>query len=419
MIALRDFLRRPSTVASGGVALALYGPLAASTGGWLDPAVLVLAAVTFGLSARWARFVNRTEERILLRRPFVTLGRIGRFLVHLPVVASTIAIVDAAWPVTAGDLRSIGGPVGAILLILAAGQGWQVLGIRLANRGIGYKHRNVLVALGATAALVGSSMRSNTPSTVLFVVLASLGLCLAAADLVLGLLSDVRSLTGPKGDIGIFFGTFNPFHRTHIEMIERALRTRGLDRVLVHPTVIPRLHAQALARHEIEIVGYEAGMRVYGRTLKADANVDYFPTGSRFYDHRTRVLLIELSLRDARLEDRVEVLSWGDVYAERGFYGVVSEIKRRYPGRRLHGLHGSDAGGMWNRAIYDESGWIYPIAERRVDDVSGTAIRAGAVGMMTPTAEAVVDELRRGSAAFSVGGQAFAVTEGVVRAEPS
>ena len=108
------------------------------------------------------------------------------------------------------------------------------------------------------------------------------------------------------------------------------------------------------------------------------------------------------------------MLSWCDVYERDGFYGVIAEAKRRYPGRPLHGLHGSDTGGMWNRAIYDESGWIYPFAVARRDNRSATAIRNGATGMMTPTCEAIVQELRRGSDSFAVGARRFTVRDGLL-----
>lgn len=407
-------LSRPSTLAVGCVGLALYLPLATSRGAWLDPVLLAAAAAVLGLGARWVKLLSRLESRVLLRRPVVTAGRLARFLAQLPVNGVLIGILAAGDLLTAADLRAVGGVAGATLLISASGHGWQDLGIRLANRGRGYRDRNLLIGLVATTAAIALLPRENNTTEVLFPAVVGAGILLAAADFLLGLLSDLRAVWSPRGGIGVFIGTFNPVHRTHIDMVERAIRERGLDLVLVHPTVVPKLHVRALERREIEIAGYEAGMRVYRRTAKADANVDYFPTGNRFYDHRTRELLFRVSVRDAGIADRVEVVSWPSVYADRGFYGVIAEIKRRHPGRRLHGLHGSDAGGMWNRAIYDESGWIYPFPVARTDEISGTAIRGGASGMMTPTAEAILGELRRGSASFSVGPQTFAVDDGVV-----
>ena len=418
MTRLRALLRRPSTQIGLGVGAALYAPLAAATDSWTNPALLALSVAALALAPRWAQLVNRTEGRVLLRWPFVTAGRLCRLLAQTAITGVAIGTLAAADILTAEDLGSIGGLIGAAALVGVASHGWQVFGIRLANRGRGYKNRNVLIALGAASLLMALIPRSNTAASIAFYALLAGGGVVAIADTLIGVLSDIRSVASPRGGIGIFLGTFNPVHKTHIEMIQRALRERELTTVLVHPTIVPKLHAQALARGEIEIVGFKDGMRTYARTARADQNVEYFPTGNRFYDHRTRALLFRLSLRDAGIEDRVEVLALEDVYAARGFYGVISEIKRAYPGHRLHGLHGSDAGGMWNRAIYDESGRIYPFAVVRDDGVSGTAIRDGARGMMTPTAEAVVDQLRHGVASFSAGGERFAVRDDVVMVEP-
>ena len=57
---------------------------------------------------------------------------------------------------------------------------------------------------------------------------------------------------------------------------------------------------------------------------------------------------------------------------------------------RLHGLHGTDIGGMLVRQICDECGWIYPWRILRRDNVSATAIRDGAKGM---TSAVVTDVL--------------------------
>jgi nicotinic acid mononucleotide adenylyltransferase len=395
----------------------LYIPLALSTGLWFNPLLIALAAGVMALAPSWAQLVNVVEDRILHRLPYVTIGRIGRFLFQLPAnYLLVLAVVVAGF--TAMGQRVGWMEIGrATLLITAAGQGFQYVAIRLANRGRGYKQRNVLASLGATAMLIGFIEFDSQVFSLPFLALLSAGGVLVTAELVLVLLSDLRALVYPRGGVGLFIGTFNPVHKTHIAIIKRALQERRLERVLIHATVIPKLHAQALCRGEIEIVAREAGMRVYGMTAKADSNVNYFPTGKRFFEYETRTLMITLSLADAGLDERVEVLSYCDIYAQHGFYGVIKEVKRRYPHQPLHGLHGSDAGGMWNRAIYDESGWIYPIPTARVDPLSATAIRNGVSGLMTPNAEAVVQELRKDSRGFAIGLRQFTVHDGVVRAD--
>jgi hypothetical protein len=409
------YLSRPSTRLAFAVALALYVPIAIRHDAWTNPILAAVAVLAVAFSAKWAQTINLVEERILLQRPVVTLGRLTRTFLELPLNLIFLAALTATnllprFP-HATDL------IVAALRVTIASQGFQYLGIRLANRGRGHKHRNVLAALAATAMMIGLAGTSGQAAMLLSTLL-WIGTIVAAAETALVVLSDIRAVRARRGGIGLFFGTFNPLHLTHIAMMRRALEERGLERVLVHPTVIPKLHARALQRGEIEIAGREAGMRVYRTTSKADVNVNYFPTGKRFYEHETRDLLIRLALADADIADKVEVLAWGDVYGRDGFYGVIAEVKRRYPGRPLHGIHGSDTGGMWNRAIYDESGWIYPFAVRRRDGLSATAIRNGASGMMTPTSEAIVQELRRGSDTFAIDGRRFTVRDGLLTRQP-
>jgi len=412
---LVSYLTRRSTQVASGVALALYLPLALRSGVWLHPLLITLVAVAIWSSPKWAQVINLMEDRLLLYWPYVTAGRIGRLVIQLPINCLLL------WTLVSkgllyGNRRPTPGEIASVALwITLAAQGFQYLGIRLANRGLGHKHRNVLGALAGTALLVALADAEGRLFLV-WLALLSTGALLAAAEGLLVVLSDMRSLFRPQGGIALFFGTFNPMHKTHIAIINRALQERGLERVLIHATVIPKLHRQALRKGEIEIVAREAGMRVYGTTQKADPRVSYFPTGNKFFEYETRALLIKLSLADAGLEGKAELISWCDIYEQGGFYGVVREVKRRYPGRRIHGLHGSDTGGMWNRAIYDESGWVYPFAVARKDGVSATAIRNGAAGMMTPTATAVVQELREGQQSFSVEHRCFTAREGVVSA---
>ncbi len=127
--------------------------------------------------------------------------------------------------------------------------------------------------------------------------------------------------------------------------------------------------------------------------------------------------MAELAIEEAGLSEVVEILQMPEVYEEKGFYGVLSAIKKKHHGSSLHGIHGSDLGGMWVRSIYDECGWIYPYAVRRANKVSATAIRNGARGMLTPKLEGVLDNLRNGLEKFSVNGATFQCTNGVLSHE--
>ena len=124
-----------------------------------------------------------------------------------------------------------------------------------------------------------------------------------------GLLSDLRSIFAPKGGIGLYFGTFNPFHNTHLAIMQRAMEERRLDKIIIHPTLIPRLHVEAFRKGEIRVGRLEDGFQIYEKTEKADVAVDYFPTGNMFLPPETRKALIELAVAEAGLGGKVEVIA--------------------------------------------------------------------------------------------------------------
>ena len=84
-------------------------------------------------------------------------------------------------------------------------------------------------------------------------------------------------MVAPKGGIGLFFGTFNPFHNTHLVILRRAIAERQLDKVIIHPTLIPRLHADAFRKGEIRVGRLENGFQIYEKTDKADVQCRLLP----------------------------------------------------------------------------------------------------------------------------------------------
>ena len=207
-----------------------------------------------------------------------------------------------------------------------------------------------------------------------------MGFGLGAVLFGIGLLSDIRSKVAPKGGIGLFFGTFNPFHNTHLAMVRRALDERGLDKIIIHPTLVPRIHADAFRKGELRVGRLESGFQIYETTEKADVNVDYFPTGRMFLPPETRKALIELAVAEAGLGDKVEVV----------FYARDLR-QQRLPGRDRRDQEGAPRRAAARPArhrlrrharahICDECGWIYPWRILRRDGVSATAIRRGDQG---------------------------------------
>lgn len=308
-------------------------------------------------------------------------------------------------------MASVGGAAGAALVTTAISQGAQYLALYLFQRGIGDANRNVLagVVINMLLSAFGTAGLPFAREAYLIA-----GMAMGLLFFGIGLLSDLRSVLAPKGGIGLFFGTFNPFHNTHLAMVRQAIEERGLDRVIIHPTLVPRLHADAFRKGELRVARLDSGFQIYAKTDKADVNVDYFPTGNKFLPPDTRKALIELALAEAGLGNRVEVAFYPETYNKRGFQGVIAEVRRLNPGVRLHALHGTDIGGMAVRQICDECGWIYPWRILRRDKVSATAIRAGAKGMTSAVVTDVLEQLSANAPVVTAGGRRFRNDNGVL-----
>ena len=373
-------------------------------GTWSNPALIgVSTFIAFSLPT-YARLSNKIEERANNLLALVTVGRLARFSAQFAFNAVVFWLLIAGGAIEKSAISHVGGWLQAALLTTVASQGAQFIGAWLFRRNIGDPNRNAMVGLSANI-LVTALATAGVPFAV--AIFQTAGIVLAALVFGIGLLSDLRGRLHPQGGVGIFFGTFNPFHTSHLKLVRRALEERNLDKVVIHPTILPKLHAQALERGEIRVARVENGLQVYEKTEKADVGVDYFPTGNKFLAPETRRLLIEVAIREAGLEGRVEVAFMPETYAETGFIGVVKAIRRAHPGVPLHGIHGSDWGGMMVRAIMDECGWIYPMAVLRRDKISATAIRAGARGMVAAGVEEVLRQLRDNLSDIDVNGRTY------------
>ena len=351
---------------------------------WLPLAYAMIAIVLGRHFSAYVKGMLAIEDRINLKLGLVTPARICRVLLHVPVVG----ILYGAMVVLSQSSFS----AQACLLYIAGSTGIQSWAITAAYRGWGDRASNSLLAF----LLVSGAMSVSVlyPGAWSLVYLGVAALCL---HLALGALSDMRTWLHPKKGVGVFFGTFNPVHKTHIKILQEAISDRGLSKVYLHPTTVPKLHRLALSHGEIAMTE-EEGMRVYHKTELADKNKNYFPTGRKFYPYEVRHQLLRAGVSDAGLEEIVEVLDWPDVYDSQGFFGVIAEIRRTLPaGTPMHGIHGSDVGGIWVRNIFEIAGGIYPYPVIRSDCISATAIREGAVGYTTPTIEAFLAASRAGT----------------------
>ncbi len=405
------YVRSPSTRIGAFVGLLSYLSYAYADDSWANPALIGVSFFIGVFLPTYVKLSNKAELWANNRFGFVTAGRLGRFF---PQFAFNVAVFsELLWggALNRLGLASVGGVDGAALATSLASQGLQYLSVYLFQRGIGDMNRNVLVGVSGNLVLTALGTAGVPFAREAFLII---GYGLGTILFGIGLLSDIRSQLAPKGGIGLFFGTFNPFHNTHLAMVRRALEERGLDKIIIHPTLIPRLHAEAFRKGQLRVARLENGFQIYETTDKADVNVDYFPTGRMFLPPETRKALIELAVVEAGIAERVEVAFMRETYESNGFQGVIGAIKKVHRGKRLHGLHGTDNGGMFVRQIYDECGWIYPWRILRRDGVSATAIRRGAKGMTSGVVTDVLSQLTANVPVVAVGGRRFRNNNGVL-----
>lgn len=381
----RFFIRRKSQIYS---AMAFTVPAIVSALGHanlmlpvLMGALAIIASVL--LLPRYVSLILNIEDFLALKLARLTPSRLIRIGFHVPWVLGIYELISFAWNIHHRETA-------VLLILIAASNGLHAIAISLAYRGHGDRIGNILLAFSLSAWLTAVSLVS--PYGLVAAAIAALAWVLHIAA---GILSDLRATFYPRSGIGVFFGTFNPVHNTHLRIMKEALETRLLHKIYVHPTTVPKLHCTALDSGEIAMT-YQAGMRVYKKTSLADPSKNYFPTGNKFYEYEVRKELLKAGIRDAGLQGKVEVLDLPHIYDKAGFFGVLRYIKQQNRGIPLHGLHGSDVGGIWVRHIFDASGWLYPCPIIRSDHISATAIREGAIGYTSATVEHFLTAARGG-----------------------
>lgn len=370
--------------------LVMYVSYALPTSQWTNPRLLAVSIVTGLFLPSFTTLSDTFEYGAIKRWGSVFLGKSVRLVWQSTYNAFALAMLVSGGIVNVAVLSPVGGVVGAVALMSFASQGIQYLMIELVNRNIGNRYLNIILALSLNIFVAALAALGFRPMQVLFVVA---GLCLGFIGAGYSLVSDLLGLLAPKGGVGLFFGTFNPVHRSHLKILSEFIRRRGLEKVYLHSTVVPNFYQGLLDEGVIEIEAIRDGMRVYRKTGRGDLHLDYFPTGRAFFEVENRLAMLRAAVEDAGLKDKIEVLYLPETYRSKGFRGIANYVRAIEKGKRLHGLHGSDKHGVIVRMIYD-SAFVLPYAVVRRDKVSATAIRSGEKGLTTPTVERIMTVLK-------------------------
>jgi hypothetical protein len=212
----------------------------------------------------FSKISNKIDEKLCYKTASISPGRFGRFLFQYLFNYIIFTVFVQYEVVKYNNILTLGGIIGLTFLTTAASQGIQYIAIALANREIGNSNRNVIIGLSFNTVITALAATGLVWMKMPFTYF---GILCAVSLFMLGVFSDIRSIIHPQGGIGIFFGTFNPFHNTHLAIIKKAIEERKLEKVYLHSTVIPKLHIEALRKNEIVIAERLSGMRVYAKML--------------------------------------------------------------------------------------------------------------------------------------------------------
>ncbi|MDR0917933.1 MAG: hypothetical protein LBM93_01580 [Oscillospiraceae bacterium] len=383
---LKSFYTKLATI----MGCVMYISYALPTNQWSNLFLIGISVFVAAFLPFFTKISESLERRAVLITGSIFLGKVIRFVWQFAFNLFAVYMVVWGDIVKVENLVRVGGILGAVALTSFASQGLQYLMLALANRDIGNRYLNITLALSINVCLSAIASLGYVVVQTVFIVM---GIALGFIGAFYSLVTDIKGLIAPKGGVGIFFGTFNPAHTTHMAILKKFIEKRKLEKVYVHSTVVPKLHQLFLNEGVIEISEMKDGMRIYGKTEKADFHINYFPTGNAFFEIENRVAMLKAAVEDAGLTNKVEVLYLPEIYASKGFYGIISYVRQLNPHKHIHALHGSDYGGLLVRTIYDET-FLWPYTIVRKDKVSATAIRNGEKGMTSPTVTHILDVLK-------------------------
>lgn len=370
--------------------LVMYVSYALPTDNWQNTYLIFVSIFVAVFLPFFTKISEKLERFVVLRTGSMFLGKVIRFLWQYAFNYFALTMVITGGIVDTVNLQFVGGLYGAIALTSFASQGLQYVMLALANKNIGDRYLNITLALSFNVCISAIASLGYVPVQLFFVVT---GILLGIIGALYSLVTDLKGIFSKKSGVGVFFGTFNPAHVSHMKIIEKFIQERNLEKVYVHPTIVPKLHQALLDEGIIRIAKMKDGMRIYEKTEKADFHIDYFPTGNIFFEAENRIAMLRSAVSDANLENKVEVLAMPDLYIDKGFHGIIKHIKNKHEGKRIYDLHGSDYGGMLVRTIYDEM-FLTPYTIVRKDNISATAIRNGAEGMTSKTVTEILNILK-------------------------
>ena len=295
---LKSFYTKLSLV----MALVMYFSYAIPTNGFKNGYLIFVAVFVFFFLPYFTKISEIVESFAFLKTASAFAGKMARFLWQYLFNLFAITMLIKGDIVQMDRLDRVGGVFGAIALLSFASQGLQYIMMALANRNIGNMYLNITLALSINMCLGAIASLGYENVQVFYVIFGIIMGCIGA---LYSLYTDILGALPLKGGVGVFCGTFNPVHVTHMKILKNFIEKRGLEKVYLHSTVVPKLHQIFLEDGVIRIKEKKDGMRFYERTEKADFHINYFATGNAFYEAENRYAMLKAAVKDAGLEDKV------------------------------------------------------------------------------------------------------------------
>jgi hypothetical protein len=196
--------------------LVMYTTYAISSQLWESTQLITVSLVVAVFLPYYTKISEWFERKAVYYTGLIFLGKIIRFIWQFGFNYFALMLLLNGGIVRSEDLDIIGGLYGAVALTTFSSQGMQYLSIALANRDYGNHYKNVTFALGTNVMVSALASMGIVWIQYIFIVM---GILLGFIGALYSLFTDLMGKLAPKGGIGVFFGTFNPAHKSHMEIV--------------------------------------------------------------------------------------------------------------------------------------------------------------------------------------------------------
>ena len=198
-----------------------YGLPTQSLGNWY---LISVSLFVFLFLPYFSKVSEIVESYTMLKTASSFIAKLARFLWQYLFNLVVIFILIQGSIIDTTRLVSVGGVWGATALISFASQGLQYIVMALANRNIGNMYFNITLALSLNMALGAIAALGYREVQLFYVVF---GIIMGFIGAFYSLITDIIGALPIRGGVGIFCGTFNPVHVSHMKILKNFIEKRN------------------------------------------------------------------------------------------------------------------------------------------------------------------------------------------------